>query len=349
MQRKMVVIKSNGTVAVKKAEVPKLKKGQALIKVGVSLISPGTEMANLIPLRKTPDPSLDGIPFGYSNAGEIVEVNDDSDHGLKPGMRVAAMGSNAALHTDYTLIPRNLIIPIPDTLSYDEAVYACLGATSLQAVHRTECQLGEYGAILGGGIVGNLAAQLAQISGSRVILWDAMESRLEIARNCGINNGVSVKKNDASKITKDFANPYGLDFGIIAFGGDGTAAFNQLKTCMKVSQDGHIMGRVTVVGGSNITFLGGAGSGNLNIRSSGRTGPGYHDPEYELGKEYPAAFVQFTTQRNLKEIISLLAEKKLHVAPLTTHKMSIDDCAKAVDLLIDEPDKALGIVLEMGH
>jgi hypothetical protein len=109
------------------------------------------------------------------------------------------------------------------------------------------------------------------------------------------------------------------------------------------------MGRITLVGGCTIEIGGGAASGNLDIRSASRTGPGYHDSNYEYGADYPEAFVQFTTQRNLREIITLISEGRLKVDPLNTHNIPIDKAAEAGDLLIDTPDKAIGITLEMSH
>ena len=109
------------------------------------------------------------------------------------------------------------------------------------------------------------------------------------------------------------------------------------------------MGRIVLVGGCKINVGGGAYSGNLDIRAASRTGAGYKDLEYEYGRDYPAAFVQFTTQRNLREIIQLIAEKRLIVDPMTTHCMALKEVGKAADLLIEHPDKAMGIVLTMSN
>ena len=118
---------------------------------------------------------------------------------------------------------------------------------------------------------------------------------------------------------------------------------------MKVSADGHQMGRMVLVGGCEVTFSGGAYTGNIDVKSASRTGAGYHDHEYEYGKDYPNAFIQFTTQRNLREIIQLISEKRLLVKPMTTHTMSINKVNDAADLLLNSPEKAMGIVLTMDH
>ncbi len=347
-KRIAAVVTGKGEVTTRKVDLPALKPNEARIKVHASLISPGTEM-NLVKVRRaTPDAKVDYTVFGYSNAGEIVEINGDCG-GLKRGMRVACMGSAAANHANYANVPVNMMTPLPDNVTYEQAVYACLGATSLQAIHRTAVELGEYGMVLGLGIVGNLAAQLAQLSGARVLAWETMPSRLKTAAKCNIKNTVNFKKADPVKVAADFAAPYGMDFAVLAFGGEATAAFNQVKECMKISSDTHAMGRITLVGGCSVNIVGGAGCGNLDIRSSARTGPGYYDKAWEYGQDYPGAFIQFHTNRNLREIITLISEKRLLVDPMTTHKLPLSEVGTAADLLINTPDKAMGIVLEMSH
>ena len=348
MKRLAAIFTGTGEVKTRTEDLPELKDNEVLIKVYASLISPGTEMAGVKSKREDPKPDEEDTNFGYANAGEILEVKGEVKD-LKVGMRVAAMGGGGAHHANYANVPVNMLVPIPDNVSYAQAAYACLGATSLQAVRRADIKLGEYGMILGQGIVGNLAAQLSQINGARVIGWEGFESRIAIAKKCGIKNIVNFRDDNPVDVSKEFAAPYGMDFAIMAFGGPATEAFNSVKTCMKVSQDGHIMGNAVLVGGCNVEIGGGATSGNLNIKIASRTGPGYHDSEYEYGKDYPNAFVQFTTQRNLREIINLISEKRLLVDPMTTHTLPLEEVGKAADLLINSPDKAMGIVLKMSH
>jgi threonine dehydrogenase-like Zn-dependent dehydrogenase len=341
-------VTGKGEVLAREVAFAPLKPNEARIKVHASLISPGTEM-NLVKIRRaTPDPKVDFTVFGYANAGEVIEVNGDCKE-FKPGMRVFCMGGGGANHANYANVPVNMMVPLPDNVTYEQAVYACLGATSLQAIHRTHVELGEYGMVLGLGIVGNLAAQLAQLSGARVLAWEAMPSRLKTAARCKIKNTVNFKKADPVKASREFAAPHGMDFAVIAFGGEATAAFDQVKDSMKVSSDTHQMGRVTLVGGCKINIVGGAGCGNLDILSSARTGPGYYDKAWEYGQDFPNAFIQFHTNRNLREIIALIAEKRLLVDPMTTHKIPLAEVGSAAELLINTPDKAMGIVLEMSH
>ena len=246
-------------------------------------------------------------------------------------------------HVSYAVIPINLAVPLPDEVSYEEGCFLALAATALQGVRRTDVKLGEYGTVLGLGIVGNLAAQLFHIDGARVLGLEGMKLRLDIAAKCGIRT-VDIA-GDSEAAVKAWAAPYGLDFSLIAFGGDARKAFDSVHRCMKVSADGHEMGRVTLLGGCSIEFKGGAWSGNLDIRASSRTGAGYHDKAWELGAEYPAVFVQFTSQRNARELARLIAEKRLLVRPLITGEMPMARAAEAYEALMTYPERYMGIIL----
>lgn len=348
LKREIAVIKANGEVTSRIEAVPELKDNEVLIKVHASLISPGTEM-NLPRLRRTtPDPEAQDLTFGYANAGEIIEVKGQVK-GLQPGMRVAAMGGGGAKHASYACVPVNLVMPIPDNVSYEEATFACLGATAMHGIHRADARFSEFGAILGLGIVGNLSCQIAQVAGCRMIGWEGLENRLAMASACGIRHTVNFRTADPVEASKALAAPYGLDFAVLAFGGNATDPLQKVMSCMKVSADGHAMGNIVLIGGCKVEVGGGAYSGNLNIKASSRTGAGYHDPAWEYGRDYPGAFVQFTTTRNLDEIIRLIAERRLLVQPMITHRMPLKEVGTAADLLIEHPDQAMGIILQMQH
>ena len=344
MKRTVAVVTKTGEVVARQEDVRELKDNEVLIDVECSLISPGTEM-NLPRMRRETPGDKDTV-FGYANAGTIIATKGDVKN-LKKGMRVAAMGGGFAVHGSIACVPVNLVMPIPDSVTFEQAAYACLGVTAMQGVRRADVSLGSYGMVLGLGLVGNLACQLFQAAGARVIGWEGIPSRIKIAKKCGIANTVNFKKEDAVEVTKNFCAPYGADFAMLAFGGNATEPLKSAMSCMKVSADGHAMGNIVLIGGCKVEVGGGAWSGNLDFRASSRTGAGYHDSAWEYGKDYPDAFVQFTTQRNLREFINLLVEKKVKVDPMTTHRVHIDDVGDAAELLLNHPDKAVGVIIQM--
>ena len=345
--RQLAVVTASGEVKMIEQNVPERREGHALIKVHASLISPGTEIAFVKKRREAPDPGGKDEAIGYATAGEVLET--EGDPRLEPGMRVFAMGDGYASHANYACVPVNLVVPIPDGVSYVDATYTCLAATSLQAVRRTVPLLGEYGAVLGLGIVGNICAQLSQLCGAHAIGWEGQARRLEIARQCGIRHLVPITNEDPAAATAALVTPYGLDFAIIAFGGDATAAYGTVIKLMKKCSPKIKMGRVTLVGGCQVTLTGGSPMGNVDILGSAKTGPGYSDTLYETGRDYPNGLVQFSTRRNLEEIVQLIHEKRLLVAPMTTDVFPLAAASDAVERLIERPDDAMGVVLDMTH
>ncbi len=347
MKRKLLVVKKNGFTEIVEREIPPLRNGEILVENHTSLISPGTEIGWIKQLRQNGGDFDLPREFGYSGAGVIVDIGKGVKR-LKIGTRVATMGAGYAIHSNYTVIPQNLAIELPNSVSFEEAVYTCLGATALQGLRRAGLKLGEYGMVFGMGIVGNLTAQLSLLNGAYVMGIDTIEPRLKIAERVGITKTLNLAKDNLINRAKQFS-PFGVEFAFFAFGGDATKTFENLKMCMQQSEDGHVIGRVILIGGCNINLYGGAYSGNMDILISSRTGPGYHDPQYEFGREYPRGFIKFTTLRNMHFIISMIAEGKIRVKPLTTHILTLENAHRGIDTLIKNPEEALGIILKMKH
>lgn len=345
MKRRVGSIDGSGRGVCLEQEVPELKAGQIGVRVQASLISPGTELGGVKKQRQNPGPGKVPRAFGYANAG-VVEVLGGGVEQFEVGQQVACMGAGYALHADFACVPQNLCVSIPQGVSAEEAASAHLAATALQAIRRVEPLFGENGVIMGLGMVGQLSGQLAQLSGCHILGVDRFPLRVEIARKSGIEKAVNATEEDPVEAADRFCGGFGMDFGIIAFGGDGSDAFEQIYQSLKQTPDGHRMGRIVIVGGAHISHGFAAGLGNVDVRSSARTGPGYHDEAYEHGREYPRVFVEWSTQRNLAECLRAVADGKLKVKPLITHRFPLAEIGEAVDLLVEEPHKALGVVLQ---
>ena len=63
----------------------------------------------------------------------------------------------------------------------------------------------------------------------------------------------------------------------------------------------------------------------LDLRMSMSYGPGRYDPDFEeRGFDYPLAHVRWTEQRNLEAFLELVADGRLRLGPLVTHRYEID-------------------------
>jgi len=348
-QRIVAALMGDGSIGLIEEDIPQRRPGAVYVEVHASLVSPGTELGgwrNLKARAENPDPNAKPRPFGYQNAGIVLEVGEGVEE-FKPGDRVACMGGGYALHTNYTVVPHNLCVALPDNVTFAQGAYNHLAATALMALRRGQPQFGEFCAVAGLGVVGQLTAMLYELAGSYTIGWDMIPMRLEVAKGWGITSTVQVGSDDAVAATKAFTGGYGLDGAVIAFGGNADKALEQLTSCMKLSPDGHHWGAIVVVGGATYTVP--SNTTNIDIRRSSRTGPGYHDEGWEYGPAYPPVFMRWTTRTNLELCLRLISEGKLNVDCLTTHTVPLEQATSAVDDMMQDPDSILGVVFEMGH
>ena len=326
-------------------DVPELAAGHVLVEVRSSMISPGTELGRARRFRGAPDPDFGLRPFGYSNAGTVVAVGAGVTR-LGAGDEVACMGAGMAYHADYAVVPQNLCTPIPAGLGFDHAASVHLAATAVNAIRRTVPLFGENGIVAGLGIVGQLCCQLFQASGCHAMGMDPLQGRRDIALAAGAEGVVDPVTEEVAAVARRFSRGFGIDFGVIAFGGDATAAFRQLYQALREQPDSHHTGRIVIVGGAQVSHGFGASLGNVDVRSAARTGPGYHDGEWEAGRDYPPVLVEWSTQRNLAESLRAMTDGRLRIEPLITHRFALERVAEAVDLLVERPAEAVGVVLQ---
>src|SRR5260370_17459507 len=134
----VVFEKIGGPEVLKIAEVPKpeVKPGTVLIKVraaGINFADTLFRQGQYVMQPKFPDTP------GLECAGEI-EAAGAGVTNLKPGQRVAALGSRT--YAEYALAPAAQVIPLPDSLSFEEGaafpVQVLTAWHMLHTSHKTE-------------------------------------------------------------------------------------------------------------------------------------------------------------------------------------------------------------------
>lgn len=80
------------------------------------------------------------------------------------------------------------IIPLPDSFSYEQGALVEPVSVAVHSVHRAGDVNGKNVAVLGAGPIGNLVAQVARAEGANVLITDISDYRLDIARQCGLEN-----------------------------------------------------------------------------------------------------------------------------------------------------------------
>ena len=343
MIRRVAMLDGAGRITVEEEPCPVPAPG---VVVGVGracCVRPGTVWGGVPRRRANPNPDLPKRVFGYSNAGVVIGQGAGCED-IPLGTPVACMGGGYAPHATHAAVPRNLAVPIPAGVSFEAAATNHLAATAIHAVRRGEFTLGEHVAVLGLGIVGQFCAQLATLAGAHVLAVDRLPLRLRAVTGLA-ERVVDASAEDVVTAARELDRGHGFDGGIIAFGGDGTPALKTLTQILKQAPDTHTMGRVVIVGGARIDQGFAAALGNVDVRSSARPGPGYHDKEWEHGRDYPPVFVEWTTRRNVEECLRFMALGKLRPEALITHRVPLAEAPTICETLIESPGDALGVIL----
>ena len=279
------------------------------------------------------------IPLGYSSAGYVVEAGRDCG-ALKVGDRVACGGAGFANHAEYAYVPKNLIVKIPDGVSFEDASCATVGSIALQGVRQCEVKLGETVAVIGLGLMGILAVQMLKASGCRVIGFDPNAGRCKLSEDLGCDKAVNANLEGEAMA---FSEGNGVDAVLI------TAATHSDEPVTVAAEISKKKGRVVATGlvGMNLPrdqYY----KKEVDFRLSCSYGPGRYDPVYEeQGIDYPFGYVRWTEQRNMSAFLQLVAEGKVTPSKLVTHTFNFDDALDAYQILLGiKKEPYLGIVLE---
>jgi predicted dehydrogenase len=273
------------------------------------------------------------MAIGYSAAGVVLETGRDVRR-FRVGEAVAAAGA----HAEITVVPHNLVAKVPAGVPFADAAYGVVGSIALHAVRLARVGLGDRVAVIGLGLVGQLVTRLLVGSGCRVFGTDPNGERRALAQETGA--GVSSAESLAGQV-QEATDGRGADAVIIAAA---TPSNEPLELAAAVAQK---RARIVAVGavGLNVPrreFY----EKELELVVSSSYGPGRYDPDYERrGEDYPAAYVRWTSQRNIEAVLEQIAARTLDVRSLTTHTFAIEDAAQAYELLGRGDGSSLGIVL----
>ena len=351
---------STGEISVAEVPAPQLLPGCVLVRMGASLVSAGTERASSEFARKSllqkaqSRPDLvrevinkvrrDGIlsavhavrsrldqpsSLGYSSAGTVTAVGEGVVD-ISVGDRIACAGAGYAVHAEIACIPRLLVAKIPEGLpiSFDEAAFTTVGAVALHGIRTAEVKLGDLIAVLGLGLVGQLTAQLLKTAGCRVFGFDIAVDRVDLAIRLGIDAGSSIPTEFADLVSQH-TRGFGVDAVLITAETPSSEPVNQAA---QVARDRAIVVAVGTVGMEleRQRYY----EKELDFRVSRSYGPGRYDVAFEQkGRDYPIGHVRWTETRNMEAFLQFLAEGKLDLKPLITHRFAIDQAKEAYGLI----------------
>ncbi len=359
----------DGKTIVEEVPIPTVREGAALVHTAASLVSAGTERMvvefaekSLVgKVRSRPDLARQVIDkarregyvatvrsafdrldqpmaLGYSSAGKIVELGPGMQ-GFKIGQRVACAGGGYAVHAEYAIVPRNLLTILPESVDFELAAFATLGAIAMHGFRLAQPQVGERVAVIGLGLLGYLAAQIASAAGCAVLGIDIDPKRVARASALGFQAIVRSKAVDTGAA---FTSNRGFDVVLVCAD---TPSNDPVELAAAIAAD---RARIVATGAVGLNIPRKAYyEKELSFINSRSYGPGRYDASYEeQGHDYPAGYVRWTEGRNLEAVVRLMAGGQLKVGPLITHRFPIDRAAQAYDVITGrQKESFLGVLI----
>lgn len=367
MTRQVARRLKDGRVELVEVPDPLPGPGSVAVRVEASVLSSGTERATLNTARKSliqkararPDQvqkvvdkvravgiqkTMDFVrqrleelgPLGYSASGEVVQVGSEV-RGISVGDRVSIAGGGMASHAELDIVSALLCARVPEGVASDEAAFTTLGAIALNGFRRAEVQVGSRVAVIGLGLIGQLALRIARAAGCEVVGIDLRPEMLELAHGTGAQTVLRSEIDEESRLEET------ADAVLICAA---TASPDPVKLAAALARD---RAPVVVVGDVKMAlprepFY----AKELDLRLSRSYGPGRYDPNYELhGLDYPIGYVRWTQQRNMEAFLGLVAERKLRPAELITRRFPISEAEQAFEYLTSA--QPVGVMLEYGE
>jgi threonine dehydrogenase-like Zn-dependent dehydrogenase len=348
---KAVVFKGKDRIALEDVPRPHPRAGEALIRITATTIC-GTD----VHIVRGEYPVKPGLILGHEPVGVVEELGAGLEAYYSIGDRVIAgaitpcgqcfyclNGSSSqcggalggwkfgntinGAWAEYLLVPdaKANLAPIPRSLA-DEDVLMCpdIFSTGLSGAERGNIKVGDSVAVFAQGPIGLCATLGAKLRGASLIIGvDTMRGRLEVSRRFGADVTLNPLERDPIEAIKALTDGRGVDVAIEALGQQQTfeQALGSIRPGGTLSSLGVYSGKIVA---PYQAFY--AGLGDQTIVTT--LCPG--------GKE------------RMRRLMSMIAHRRVDLAPLVTHHFALDDIETAFDLFSHQRDGVLKVALYPG-
>ena len=319
---------------------PEIKEDEVLVKVRAAGIC-GSELHAYEGISERRKPPL---VMGHEFAGEVAEVGRRVE-GFQKGDRIViepitrcgicdqclrgrgnicrnvkllGLHVNGAF-AEYVPAPARNCYELPDNVKFEEASTVEPLAVAVHAANRTPVKLGDNVVVLGAGIIGLAALQVAKLMGTRrVLVADVVDYRLALAKKLGADEVINPKVEDSAKKVMELTDMKGADAVLEAVGIQSTVQ-------QAISMVG-IGGRITVIG-----MLEKAMSlGMLDFVVK----------ELDLKGSYGYVSDEF------KAALGLISDRKVNVKSLITNVLPLSDITQGFELLHKRVEGVIKVVIK---
>ena len=308
--------------------------GRLLVRTRATLISTGTELANWTAItadRAAMGPDWRAHPYrpGYSLVGTVLAVGEGVT-GWQPGDRVSGAGP----HASAALLEAARCTPVPAGVGDAAATFGTLGPIALNGVRRASLTLGEGVAVVGLGLIGQLAGLLARLNGARPLIgFDVLAERRRRAAELPFEAALDPGDQAASRAeVARWTEGRGLDVVFEATGHP--AAFE--PALQLAAREGRVVALGSTRGVVERLDL------YEQIHRRGLTVIGAHASTHPA---QPNAANRWTEPANRALTLRLIAAGDLPVERLISHRVPAERAPEMFQLLAERRQDAMGVVL----
>lgn len=321
-----VVFAAPNQVEIRTVELPDVGPNDVRIRTVCSGVSQGTERWLLTDRYRW----TDGIPQyphfpGYQAAGVVEEAGAEV-HDLRPGDRVFAQGTRFAdpearyglgSHTGSLVQSRDDVTKLGPGVDLAAASLLRMAGVSRHGVRLTGVEPGDLVVVIGQGMIGQMSAQAARRRGARVVAADVIEARVSASAAHSADRAVDASMEDLAAVVREEA-PGGADVVI-----DTTGIGGMLENCVElVRREGRICLQGYYPDPIRVEFH------PTHLKRATVTFPCWVDREHDA------------------ELAADLGAGRVAIEPLITHRIPYTDAVAAFDLVVNHPERSLGMVLQ---
>ena len=334
MKAPAVVFPEPGKVEIWEMEVPEPGPDQVRVRTAFSGISQGTERWALTGRYGHFDQDYSAYypcSPGYQAAGVVESVGSavsdisEGDHVFAPGTRfvhpdLKYPGPCTASHSAMLVADRSAVTPIVPAVDLAAASLYHMAGVSRHGVRLAKVRPGDLVAVIGLGMIGQMSAQAARDAGARVLATDLIPLRVEAAATYSADRAFNASAERIEDAVRAEAHD-GADIVI-----DTTGDHRIVDRCLSL------------------------------IRREGRILLQGYYPEPICFDFHPTHIMRPTVvfpcgwdDEHNDALAADLASGALAIAPLITHRIPFEDAPSAYRLVIEHPERSLGMVLSWNH
>ncbi|MBQ8357669.1 MAG: zinc-binding alcohol dehydrogenase [Clostridia bacterium] len=310
-------------------DVRDIKENEVLAETEYTVVSGGTERANLLATKNTGQRFPKSL--GYCGVGRVLAVGS-AVTGIAVGDRVLIYHGK---HAKYNIRPEADVTKVKDdTVPSLDAAFVIIASMGLGGVRKLEIELGESAMVMGQGLLGIFATQFCRLNGANpVIAADLNPARRALALQLGADYAFDPSAPNFVEQVKEATGGRGVCATVEVTGV--SAAMKQALKCAAP------MGRISLLGCTRVSDC--AVDYYTQVHRPGVKLIGAHNfvrPKFE---SYPH---HWTHQDDCKAILDMISAGRLQVAPIVSRVVSPVDAPEIYNQLCDDPAFPIGTVFD---